>query len=219
MSLMGSLESSIQELIEILKKSSVVRLSEAADFLGMTHKQIGPLINILEERGIIEVKYPVIGEPQLVMKCSAPQKISISPKQMRELQDSETIVEIEKSGFKDRMKSEIMKEENRTINRKMEKIEDEIKDLSKDVDKTAFRENLEEILLIITGIRDIEKISFYLKEVMSLVHKMKEKRAWSDEDRDMVVTMLRGITQNWKEYGNEEVAKLFDGLREKIETV
>jgi hypothetical protein len=35
----------------------------------------------------------------------------------------------------------------------------------------------------------------------------------------MVVTMLRGIAQNWREYGNEEVAKLFDDLREKIETV
>ena len=216
---MGNLDSTIRELIEFLKKKNNIRISEAADFLGMTHKQMGPLLNVLEERSIIEIKYPVIGEPQIVLKGGLPDKISINSKQMKELQESETVVEIEKSGFKDRMKTEILKEENKTINKKLEKIEDEMKDLSMDVDKSLFRENLEEILLIITGIRDLEKISTYLKEVMNIVHKMKEKKVWSNEDQEMVVTMLKGIAQSWREYGNEEVSKLFDDLREKIETV
>jgi hypothetical protein len=219
MSHMGNLETTIQQLIEFLKKRNRVRISEVADFLSMSEKQTGPLINVLEERGVVEIKYPVIGEPEVIMKCNTPDKISISPEQMKEMEESETIVELERTGFKDRMKSEIIREENRTINRKLEKIEEEISDLTKDVSKAAFREKLEEILLIITGIRDVEKISFYLKEVMNLVHKMREKKVWTSEDKDLVVTMLKGIAQSWREYGNEEVAKLFEDLRQKIETV
>jgi DNA-binding Lrp family transcriptional regulator len=216
------IETSIDELIQALKEKGKMNVSEAADFLKMTQKQIEPILNTLEENSIIEIKYPVIGEPKIILKPNAPERIEIRKSQIKEavpeIAEERTIIERPTISEKVEMKPEIKSEETEIVNKKMEKLENEIFDLSNKVDTTIFKEDLSEILLIIAGLRNIEKISFYLKEVLSIIHKMKEKSIWTDEDRDLVTTMLKDISENWKEYGNMEIANLFDEIKGKIET-
>jgi len=216
------IETSIDQLIQFLKEKGKMNVSEAADFLKMTQKQIEPILNTLEENSIIEIKYPVIGEPKIILKPNAPERIEIRKSQIKEtvpeIAEERTAIERPTISEKLEMKPEIKGEEAEIVNKKMEKLENEIFDLSNKVDTSIFKENLSEILLIIAGLRDIEKISFYLKEVLSIIHKMKEKSMWTDEDRDLATTMLKDISENWKEYGNTDIANLFDEIRGKIET-
>jgi hypothetical protein len=217
------IETSIDQLIQFLKQKGKMNVSEAADFLKMTQKEIEPILNTLEENSIIEIKYPVIGEPKIILKPNAPERIEIRKSQIKEVEAPMVVAEketIERPTISEKleMKPEIKSEETETVNKKMEKLENEVFDLSNKVDTSIFKEDLSEILLIIAGLRDVEKISFYLKEVLSIIHKMKEKGTWSDEDKDLVTTMLKDIANNWKEYGNMDIAKLFDDIKEKIES-
>jgi hypothetical protein len=217
------IETSIDQLIQFLKQKGKMNVSEAADFLKMTQKEIEPILNTLEENSIIEIKYPVIGEPKIILKPNAPERIEIRKSQIKEVEAPMVVAEketIERPTISEKleMKPEIKSEETEIVNKKMEKLENEVFDLSNKVDTSIFKEDLSEILLIIAGLRDVEKISFYLKEVLSIIHKMKEKGTWSDEDKDLVTTMLKDIANNWKEYGNMDIAKLFDDIKEKIES-
>ncbi|NIM47152.1 MAG: hypothetical protein GTN40_03270 [Candidatus Aenigmarchaeota archaeon] len=227
------IETSIDEFIQVLKEKGKISVSEAADFLSATQKQIEPWLNILEENGIIEIEYPVIGEPKIVLKATAPEKIDIKRLEAKseekveeikkepertELKEDITIIETPKIREKLEIKPEIRGEDIEVVTEKMEKLETKITKLSREVDISMLKEELSEILLIIAGLRDIEKISFYLKEVLSLIHKMKKKNIWTKEDKDLVTTMLRDIAENWRESGNMEIAKIFDGIKEKIKS-
>jgi len=214
------IETSIDRLIQILKQKNKMNISEAADFLKMTQKEVEPILNILEENGIIEIKYPVIGEPKVVLKTTAPEKIEIKPEIKEAYKKTENRIEdIERSKIKDRIgNTEINEEEVKEISNKVEKLENKITDISNEVDASTFKEELSEILLIIAGLKNIDKISFYLKEVLGLVHKMKEKGIWAEEDKDLTATMLNDISENWKEYGENEISELFQSIKKKIET-
>jgi hypothetical protein len=196
-----------------------MNLSEISDFLTLPQKQIEPILNILEENGIIEIKYPVIGEPKIVLKPNAPEKIEIKKSELVKEIKPEINIESPKTSERLEAKTEIIQNnETKAINEKIEKLENNISDLSNKVDVSVFKEDLSEILLIIAGLRDMEKISFYLKEVLSIIHKMKEKKIWKDEDKDLVTTMLKNISDNWKEYKEDDIAKLFDEVKGKVET-
>jgi predicted transcriptional regulator len=213
------IETSIDELIRVLKKKEKMNLSEISDFLTLPQKQIEPILNILEENGIIEIKYPVIGEPKIVLKPNAPEKIEIKKSEL--VEEIKPDIKIESPTTSERLKAKteiIQNNETKAINEKMEKLENNISDLSNKVDVSVFKEDLSEILLIIAGLKDVEKISFYLKEVLSIIHKMKEKEIWKDEDRDLVTTMLNSIADNWREYKEDDIAKLFDEVKGKVET-
>jgi len=251
------IETSIDEFIQVLKKKGKIGVSEAADFLNATQKQIEPWLNILEENGFIEIKYPVIGEPKIVIKPTAPEKIDIkelekkteekpkeeepeieekpeAPKEEeieKEIEVEEEIKVVPEEKFEEEtpiktpkirekleIKPEIRGEDIETVTEKVERLEKKITELSHEVDVSTLKEELSEILLITAGLYNIEKISFYLKEILSLIHKMKEKNIWTKEDKDLVITMLKDIAENWREYGELEIAKLFDEVKGKVET-
>lgn len=212
------IETSIDDLIRILRQKERMSISEISDFMKMPQRQIEPLLNILEENGIIEIKYPVIGEPKIILKSNAPEKIEIKKS---DLTEKIGVVEIEKPKISERMeaKPEIIKsDETKFINKKVEKLENDISGLSDKVNVSILKEDLAEILLIIAGLKDVEKISFYLKEVLSIIQKMKEKKIWTSEDKDLVTTMLKNIAENWREYKEEDAAKLFEDIKSKVET-
>ena len=216
------IETSIDELIHTLKTKEKMSLSEISDLLKLSQRQLEPILNVLEENGTIEIKYPVIGEPKIILNPNAPGKIEIKKIQAMKIESEKTEPEIiEKPKTSERMeaKTEILKnEETSAINQKVEKLESEITELSNKIDVSNLKEDLSEILLIVAGLRDMEKISFYLKEVLSLIHKMKEKKIWTNEDKDLVITMLKAIADNWRDFNEEDVAKLFDDVKNKVET-
>lgn len=218
------IETSIDELIRILKENEKMSISEVADCLKLSLRQIEPILNVLEENGTIEIKYPVIGEPKIILKPNAPTKIEIKKAEIVKKIENENKIEpeiIERTDTSERMeaKPEIVRnEETRAINEKVEKLESEITELSNKLNASTLKEDLSEILLIVAGLRETEKISFYLKEVLSLIHKMKEKKIWTNEDEVFVTTMLKAIAENWRVYNEENKAKVFDDVRGKIET-
>lgn len=216
------IETSIDKLIQFLRERGKMNISEAADFLKISQKQVEPLLNILEENGIIDIKYPVIGEPKIILKSTVPENIEIKMPEVKEeahkIEKTEILIEKPKIKERIELRPEIREEEVKIINEKVERLENRLTEISGEVDISILKEDLFEILLIIAGLRDMEKISFYLREVLSLIHKMKEKNIWSNEDKDLTTTMLKEIADNWREYGENELSKLFDSIKEKIET-
>lgn len=211
------IETSIDELISILKKKEKMSISEVSEFLKIPQKQMEPILNALEESGNIEIKYPVIGEPKIILKPNAPEKIDIKKVDLA----IKIEPQIEKPKINERMevKTEIVQSnETKFINEKVEKLESNISDLSKKIDISMLKEDLSEILLITAGLRDVEKISFYLKEILNLIQKMKEKKIWTNEDKDLTITMLKSIADNWREYREDDIARLFDDIKAKVET-
>jgi polyhydroxyalkanoate synthesis regulator phasin len=112
----------------------------------------------------------------------------------------------------------IKNEEITSINKKIDELEDQMIEFSNEMDVSNLKESLFEIILTTAGLRDIEKMSFYLKEILSIIHDMKEKGIWNDEDKDFVTTMMKEISENWKSYGEENMSKLFDEIKDKVET-
>ena len=215
----SSIETMIGQLLESLKCNKKLSMSQVADILGIEQKKIGPIINEMEDKGVIEVKYPVIGEPHIILKCLTPEKLNIDVKKIANVQETDMLLDMEKNSLKERLKSEIEEEEEKIIDQRIGEVEVKVGELSSDLENSVFKDDLSEIMLTITGLKDQEKVSFYLKEVMDLVNKMKQKRVWTKMDRDFMTVMLRDITDDWKECGENEIAFLFEDLRKKIETV
>ncbi|MFH1444960.1 MAG: hypothetical protein ABIF08_00595 [Nanoarchaeota archaeon] len=210
------IESSADELLELLRNKKNINISEAADILDLKHRDLEVILSVLEERGIIMIKYPVIGEAQIVLKYDMPEKIKIRPQEIGDFRKIEPVMKVEKVKTKDKVIPEIKSDE---LNRRIDCIEERVSDLKNDVSESLFREDLAEILLIINGLRDFEKISFYLKEVLSLIFKMKEKGVWSKDDEEFTVTMLINMASNWEEHMEPQIAGLFTGVKKKIEAV
>jgi hypothetical protein len=215
----SSVEIMIGKLLMGLKDKKKIRLSEASDILNIEQKKLDPILNEMEEKGIIEIKYPVIGEPQIVLKSLMLGKANIDIKKIEKIQESDMIFDMEKNNLKERLKNEIEDDESKVIDQRVGEVEVKVDELASDLENSAFRDDISEIMLTITGLRDTEKVSFYLKEVMNLISKMKEKRILTKMDKDFLTVMLKDITSNWKECGEQEIAFLFDDLRKKIETV
>jgi hypothetical protein len=215
----SSIETMVGQLLEVLKSKKKIGMSQAAEVLGMEQKKIGPIINEMEEKGIIEVKYPVIGEPHIDLKCYAPEKLNIDVRKIKNIQETDMLFDMEKNSLKEKLKSEIEEDESKIIDQKVGEVEVKIGELSSGLENSLFKDDLSEIMLTITGIKDQEKVSFYLKEVLELVNRMKQKKIWTKIDKDFMTVMLRDITSNWKECGENEMAFLFDDLKKKIETV
>jgi hypothetical protein len=62
------IETSIDKLIGLLREKKRVKLSEAATTLKVTQKKIDEWVFMLEDRGIVDLKYPILGEPEIVLK-------------------------------------------------------------------------------------------------------------------------------------------------------
>ena len=57
------IETTIDKLISLLRKRKRIRISEAAKILKVRQKKIDEWIFTLEDRGMVDLKYPVFGEP------------------------------------------------------------------------------------------------------------------------------------------------------------
>ncbi|MFH1473384.1 MAG: hypothetical protein ABIE55_00665 [Candidatus Aenigmatarchaeota archaeon] len=62
------IETAIDKLIKLLRKRKRIRISEAAKILKVTQKQLDEWVFTLEDKGIVDLKYPVFGEPEVVIK-------------------------------------------------------------------------------------------------------------------------------------------------------
>ena len=198
------IETSIDELIEILRKKEKMTISEVANSLKVTQKQLEQWIDVLEEKGIIELKYPIIGEPQIILKGTIPEKIEIAkPKiEYTPKKTEETIKNYETENVSEKLKS----------------VESKLDELSYEVDASVLKEDLFEIMIIVAGLRDIERITFHLKDILKIIQQMKAKKLFNENDKEFIVTVMKEIAENWEEFGEEKIAKIFTDLKEKVES-
>jgi len=62
------IETSIDKLINLLREKKRLKLSDAAKTLNLSQKKIDEWVFMLEDKGIVDLKYPVLGEPEIVLK-------------------------------------------------------------------------------------------------------------------------------------------------------
>ena len=96
------------------------------------------------------------------------------------------------------------------ISCKLEGIESKVSELSHEMDIVKFKEELFEVLLIISTLKDKEKISFYLSFFERLIRVMKVKNLWEEVDAELMKDVMKSISENWREYKKDELANLFE---------
>ena len=95
-------------------------------------------------------------------------------------------------------------------NLKLGSIENKLSELSHEIDIVKFKEELFEVLLIISTLNDKEKINFYLNFFEKLIKVMKVKNLWEEVDAELMKDVIRSIAENWREYKKDDLANLFE---------
>lgn len=62
------IETSVDRLVHLVKKEGKVTLARASHILNVEEKQLEEWIRVLEEHGILELRYPALGEPEVILK-------------------------------------------------------------------------------------------------------------------------------------------------------
>ena len=96
------------------------------------------------------------------------------------------------------------------ISKRLDSIESKMSELVHEIDITKFKEELFEVLLIISTLKDKEKIVFYLNFFERLIKVMKMKKIWDEVDEELMKDVMSGVADNWREYGKDNLAKLFE---------
>jgi len=105
----------------------------------------------------------------------------------------------------------------RNVLDKFKDISQKITDLNKDMRSCSLRIRLFEILDMLIRMESREDISFYISELENTVSEMKAMHIWEKSRGKMIGGLLRDLGQNWKEFGYEEIAGLFEGEIGKID--
>jgi hypothetical protein len=92
----------------------------------------------------------------------------------------------------------------------LEGIESKLSELSHEIDIVKFKEELFEVLLIISTLKDKEKIKFYLNFFERLIKVMKVKNLWEEVDAELMKDVIKGVAENWREYKKDDLANLFE---------
>ncbi len=67
-------------------------------------------------------------------------------------------------------------------------------------------------------IRNLDEISNYLSGLERLVVKMKLDKLWDREKQDLTENLLVELSENWHEFGRDDISKAFKDFLERIRT-
>ncbi len=250
------IETQIDKLIDLLSKKRKIALSEAARVMNVKESQMDAWISTLEDRGVVELKYPVLGEPEIVLKGIMPENIRLAKedKKMEERKEaieekkSEEVYEAPKEKVSEyageyeireerkptyeRIETEEIKaleekvknleadeKEVKALEEKMINLEKRVIEVTEEIDISKLKEELFETLIIISALNDIEKITNYLGLIEKIVLVLKAKKAWDEVDKDLMISTLRSMSENWRESKKEGIAKTLEEMAKKIETI
>lgn len=223
------IETQIDKLIDLLNKRRKIALSEAAGILNVKESQVEQWVGTLEDRGVVELKYPVLGEPEIVIKGIIPENLKIETKP--EIKSEETTAPREESNevlTKKKTKTsytenrKILEAEERKIKNVSEKItnlEKKLSEVTAEVDISKIKEELFETLMIMSSLKDTEMILSYISYVERIALFFKTKNILSKTDKDFITSILKNISEYWKCAKREDIAKIFDETVKKIETI
>jgi len=203
------IETQIDRLIDLLSKRRKITLSEAARILNVKESQIDEWVSTLEDRGVVELKYPVLGEPEIVLKGILPEKLTPEIKKPKEPVEPEV-----KETYQ---KEEILEtEEIKKLSEKINNLEKKISEEEREIEISKLKEELFETLIIISSLDNIEKISYYLSFIERIILALKAKNAWDKVDKDLMISTLKSTAENWKDSKREDMVKIFEEMAKKL---
>jgi len=212
------METETRKLIDLLIKKRKMTLSEAAKNLNIKEMQLNEWVSTLEERGVVEVKYPVLGEPEVVLKSLLPDDIILVPEKKEVVAPQVKEVEVEKETETYKI-LETEDKEIKELTEKTSELEKKTLELTQEMDISNLKEELFETLIIILSLDNIERIAYYLSLIERVILALKAVKAWEDIDKDLMVSSLKSTANNWRKSGKEDTAKIFDEMSKRIEMI
>lgn len=100
--------------------------------------------------------------------------------------------------------------------KKVKEINDKITALTLSINAFDLRIKYFEILDGLIRLESSKDIMNYLNELENLVSNMKVSNLWDINRENLTLNLLTDIANNWRKYGYEEIAKIFDDEIEKI---
>jgi DNA-binding Lrp family transcriptional regulator len=279
------IETQIDKLIDLLSKRRKIPLTDAARELNISESQLEAWVSTLEDNGVVELKYPVLGQPEIILKGILPEGLKIipeaknpeeklefkefgketpkevpreTPKQEEErlerfekkmettyvgkIEDEEREIKglrekigsLENEGKKIKYLEEklsnlekkmseshkpIGEKEVKSVEEKLSNLEKKMSEVTEEIDISKLKEELFEVLVIISSLNDIEKIASYLTFIERIVLALKAKKAWDKVDKDLMVSTLRSMSVNWRETGKGNMSRVFEEMAKRIETI
>lgn len=77
------IETPIDELVKLIKAKEKMTVSEAAKELGVSQTQIEDWVRVLEEKDFVELKYPAMGEPVIILKTVTDRTMNKKEKEIK----------------------------------------------------------------------------------------------------------------------------------------
>ncbi|MBN2202866.1 MAG: hypothetical protein JW700_01610 [Candidatus Aenigmarchaeota archaeon] len=191
------IETSIDKLIGLIRERKRLKLSDASKILKVSQKRIDDWVFMLEDKGIVDLKYPVLGEPEIVLKCKVSDDI-VKPRKKIELENriipgkpikKENLPKFEPSSIPDNTETKT----DETI-----PVADEIRSLEKRIAELAEKreESSPNSLYITERLRSLEK---RLNDISS-----SEKEERLSQTERIIIEKL------------EKIEKRMDGLSKKV---
>jgi len=118
--------------------------------------------------------------------------------------------------------TEVVRNQTNMLNdvvNKMRDINEKLSGLSKNVGSFESRIRFFEILDGLIRADNSKDVNFYLSELDKLVSSMKSAGSWDGKRDNLTLNLLRDVSENWRKYGYEDVAKLFDDEITKIKSM
>lgn len=102
--------------------------------------------------------------------------------------------------------------------KKMKETNDKIISFSSTINSFELRIRFFEVLDGLVRVDNSRDITFYLTELENLISSMKNSNLWDRQRENLTLNLLTDISTNWKKYGYNEIAKVFDDEIEKIKS-
>ena len=116
------IETPIDQLAKLISERKKIPLGEAAKILKTNETQVEGWVRILEENGFVELVYPALGEPQIVLKSLEKRDLS---KKKKEFENRKDVVEEKTKEFEKRV--DILEKKVELSNKEFNQLDSELK--------------------------------------------------------------------------------------------
>jgi len=102
--------------------------------------------------------------------------------------------------------------------KKIKELNDKTASLSTGLNSFELRIKFFEVLDNLVRVDNSNDINYYLTELEDLILSMKGNNIWDSHREDLTLSLLTDIAENWRKYGYNEIARVFDEEIGKIKS-